>query len=132
MAGLTRYAPDPAYWYSDDGLPYGFSVQAPALEVDGYELDLIEQAAGARMVSDIGLHIYVSDIGGRVRLAQVAGRVAGRANGWVFVEFSRPPSMDLLRLLAEAGRCIRSDDAVYVDALATAAWIAYPGFHVVK
>lgn len=112
--------------------PMGLAFRRRPWKSTGYELDLIEQAAGARMVSDIGLHIYVSDIGGRVRLAQVAGRVAGRANGWVFVEFSRPPSMDLLRLLAEAGRCIRSDDAVYVDALATAAWIAYPGFHVVK
>ncbi|MEU9510426.1 hypothetical protein AB0D32_29570 [Micromonospora sp. NPDC048170] len=130
--GLVRYEPDPDYWLSVDGLPYGFDFQAPDYEVDVDELELIAQAAGRVMRCDIVLHILVSDLAGRPALARVAERVARRTDGWVFVEFNTPPSVDLLEYLTSAGRCVRVDDAVYLDAAAMTAWIAHPHFHVVK
>jgi hypothetical protein len=84
------------------------------------------------MRCEILLHVFVSDLAGRPALARVAQRVARRAEGWVFVEFSEPPSADLLHHLAGAGRCIRVGDAVYLDAAAMRSWNAHPDFHVVK
>ncbi|MDO3704419.1 hypothetical protein Q3W71_22400 [Micromonospora sp. C28SCA-DRY-2] len=60
-----------------------------------------------------------------------ANGATGRSPGCVFVEFSGPPTVDLLDVL-DAGRCVRAGDAVYLDAVAMAAWIAHPDFHVVK
>jgi hypothetical protein len=130
--GLSRYERDPNYWLAADGLPYGYDIQAPDIEVDVDELQLIAQAADAVMRCDILLHILVSDVAGRTALARIAERVARRTNGWVFVEFDTPPSADLVEYLENAGRCVRVDDAVYLDAAAMAAWIAHPDFHVVK
>ncbi|GIG16802.1 hypothetical protein Cme02nite_51340 [Catellatospora methionotrophica] len=130
--GLVRYEPDPDYWLSAEGLPYGYDCQAPDLEVDVGELELIARAAGAVMRCDIVLHILVSDLAGRPALARIAQRVARRTSGWVFVEFHTPPSADLLEDLASAGRCIRVGDAVYLDAAAMTTWIAHPDFHVLK
>lgn len=130
--GLVRYEPDPDYWLSAEGLPYGYDCQAPDFEVGVDELELIAQAAGGVMRCDIVLHILVSDLAGRPALARIAERVARRTDGWVFVEFHTPPSAVLLEYLASAGRCVRVDDAVYLDAAAMTAWIAHPDFHVVK
>jgi len=130
--GLVRYEPDPDYWYSADGLPYGYDIQAPDLEISVEERELIARVAGVIMRCDMGLHIFVSDVAGRPALARMAERVARRTNGWVFVEFRTPPTADLLEYLSTAGRCVRVDDAVYLDAAAMTAWIAHPDFHVVK
>jgi hypothetical protein len=130
--GMARYAPDPSYWYSVDGLPYAYNVQSPDSEIDPEELQLLERATGVTMRCDIGLHIFVSDLAGRPALARMAQRVARRTEGWVFVEFSTPPSADLLHHLRGAGRCVRVDDTVYLDAAAMTAWNAHPDFHVVK
>ncbi|MEN3614349.1 hypothetical protein [Plantactinospora sp. ZYX-F-223] len=130
--GLVRYEPNPNYWLSADGLPYEYDVQAPDFEVGVDELQLVARAAGAIMRCDIVLHILVSDRAGRPALARIAERVAWRTNGWVFVECGTPPSADLVGYLENAGRCVRVDDAVYLDAAAMTAWIAHPGFHVVK
>ncbi|MFF5232983.1 hypothetical protein [Dactylosporangium sp. NPDC000521] len=131
-AGLTRYRPDPSYWYSADGLPYGYDLQAPDTEAEPEELRSVERAAGAVIRCDIVVHILVSDPAGRPALARIAAAVAGRVDGWVFVEFSSPPSADLLRHLSDAGRCVRADQAVYLDAPAMRAWRGHPDFHVVK
>lgn len=130
--GLVRYEPDPDYWLSAVGLPYGYDCQSPDLEVDVGMLELIARAAGAVMRCDIVLHIFVSDLAGRPALARIAQRVARRTNGWVFVEFHIPPLADLLEYLGSAGRCICVGDAVYLDAAAMTAWIARPDFHVIK
>ncbi|SCL31655.1 hypothetical protein GA0074692_3154 [Micromonospora pallida] len=130
--GLTRYEPDPRYWHSADGLPYGYDIQPAEAETDPEELQLVERAAGTTMRCDIGLHIFVSDLAGRPALARMAQQVTQRTDGWVFVEFHDPPTATLLRRLDDAGRCIRVGDAVYLDAAAMAAWIARPDFHVVK
>jgi len=130
--GLARDGSDPSYWYSVDGRPYGYEIQAPGVEIDPEELRLVEGAAGVTMRCAIGLHIFVSDLAGRPALARMAHRVTRRTNGWVFVEFRRPPSSDLLRHLGGAGRCLRVGDAVHLDAEAMAGWIAHPDFHVVK
>ncbi|WP_433262061.1 hypothetical protein ACQPWR_21785 [Micromonospora vinacea] len=130
--GLIRYEPDPDYWLSAEGQPYGYDFQAPDFEVGVDELELLAQVAGGVMRCDIVLHILVSDVAGRLALARIAERVARRTDGWVFVEFRSPPSADLLEYLASAGRCVRVDDAVYLDAAAMIAWIAHPEFHVVK
>jgi len=130
--GLTRYEQDPNYWYSTDELPYGYDIQAPDVETEPAELRLVEQAIGASIRCEVLLHIFVSNFSGRPLLARLAQGVALRIDGWVFVEFSDPPSSDLLNYLAQAGRSIRVDDAVYLDAEAMAAWIAHPSFHVVK
>ncbi|TYC01235.1 hypothetical protein FXF53_12190 [Micromonospora sp. WP24] len=130
--GLARYEPDPSCWYSVDGLPYGYDIQAPGFETDPEELDLVERAAGATMACAIGLHIFVSDVAGRPTLARTAQQAAQRTDGWVFVEFHHPPSPGLLKYLDDAGRCLRLDDAVYLDAAAMTAWITHPDFHVVK
>ncbi|GAB3944010.1 hypothetical protein [Micromonospora vulcania] len=130
--GLVRYEPEPDYWYSAEGLPYGYDFQASDFEISVEELDLIAQAAGATMRCDIVLHILVSDVAGRPALARIAERVARRTDGWVFIEFHAPPSADLIEYLGSVGRCVRVDDAVYLDATAMAGWIAHPDFHVVK
>ncbi|MEV0397487.1 hypothetical protein [Polymorphospora rubra] len=130
--GLVRYEPDPDYWLSAEGLPYGYDVQAPDLELGVDELELITQAAGGVMRCDIVLHILVSDLAGRPALARIAERVARRTGGWVFVEFRSPPSAYLVEYLTSAGRCVRVEDAFYLDAAAMNAWIAHPDFHVVK
>ncbi|MET8912419.1 hypothetical protein [Micromonospora sp. NPDC004551] len=130
--GLTRYERDPNYWYSADGLPYGYDIQAPGIEVDPEELHLLERATAVTMGCAIGLHIFVSDLAGRPALARMAQQVARRTDGWVFVDFYDSPSADLLRCLGGAGRRVRADDAVYLDAEAMTAWIAHPSFHVVK
>ncbi|MEV4829812.1 hypothetical protein AB0K25_16020 [Micromonospora sp. NPDC049257] len=130
--GLVRYEPDPDYWLSAGGLPYGYDLQAPDREVDAAELELLARVAGAVMRCDVVLHILVNDVAGRPALARVAERVARRTDGWVFVEFRTPPSAELLAHLAGAGRCVRVGDAVYLDAPAMTAWIAHPEFHVVK
>ncbi|MEU4645729.1 hypothetical protein [Micromonospora sp. NPDC023814] len=130
--GLKRNQRDPSYWHCADGLPYGYDVQAPDVETDPEELQLVERAAGLTMRCEVLLHIFVSDLAGRPALARMAQRVAERSAGWVFVEFSGPPAADLLDLLDSAGRCVRAGDAVYLDAAAMAAWIAHPEFHVVK
>ncbi|WP_189212037.1 hypothetical protein [Actinokineospora fastidiosa] len=127
--GLTRCAPDSEYWYSADGLPYGYSLDFPHEEFD---LRAVERTAGTGMRSEILLHIFTSDIAGRPALGRMAQRVAERAGGWVFVEFRTPPSADLLHCLETAGRLIRVDGAVYLDGPAMAAWNAHPDFHVVK
>lgn len=130
--GLTRYEPDPSFWYSADGLPYGYDIQRPDSEIDPEELQLVERTTGVMMRCDILLHIFVSDLAGRPALARMAQHVARRTEGWVCVEFYDPPSLELLDHLVGAGRCIRVDDAVYLDAAAMAAWIAHPDFHVVR
>lgn len=132
VEGLTRYEPDPNDWYSADGLPYGYEIQPPDAETDPEELQLVERATGVTMRCDILLHIFVRDRAGRPALARMAQRVARRTDGWVLVEFYDPPSADLLHQLDGAGRCIRVDDAAYLDAAAMDAWIAHPDFHVVK
>ncbi|GIH02265.1 hypothetical protein Rhe02_03320 [Rhizocola hellebori] len=130
--GLVRYEPDPGYWQSADGLPYGYDIQSPDFEISVEELQFVAEAAGTVMCCDIVLHIFVSDLGGRPALARIAERVARRADGWVFIDFRAAPSAELLHYLASAGRCVRVDDAVYLDAAAMTAWIAHPDFHVVK
>ncbi|RKN47514.1 hypothetical protein [Micromonospora endolithica] len=130
--GLTRYGPDPSYWHCADGLPFGYDLQKPDVEIDPEELQLVLRATGRQMRCDIGIHIFVSDLAGRPVLARVAQRVARRCDGWVFVEFHDRPSTDLLDHLCGVGRCVRVDDAVYLDAQAMAAWITHPQFHVVK
>jgi hypothetical protein len=130
--GLGRYERDPNYWLSADGLPYAYDLQAPDVEVDVEELQLIAQAVGAVMRCDIVLHILVSSLAGRPALARIAQRVARRTEGWVFVEFGTAPSADLVEYLVNAGHCVRVDDSFYLDASAMAAWIAHPDFHVVK
>lgn len=130
--GLARYKPDPSYWYSADGLPYGYDLHSPALETDPETLQRVERATGTTMHTAVGLHIFVSDHAGRPALARMAQAVARRTDGWVFVEFHAPHTTELLRHLNGAGRCIRVDDAVYLDAEAMSGWIAHPDFHVVK
>lgn len=130
--GLRRHQRDPSSWHGADGLPYGYDVQPPDVETDPEELRLVERAAGRPMRCEVLLHIFVSDLAGRPTLARIAQRVAERSAGWVFVEFSGPPAVDLLDVLGDAGRCVRAGDAVYLDAVAMAAWIAHPDFHVVK
>ncbi|GAA0403746.1 hypothetical protein GCM10009541_53620 [Micromonospora gifhornensis] len=130
--GLHRYEPDPRYWYSADGVPYGYVIGAPGADVDAEELRLVEQAAGMAMGCVVELHIFVSDRAGRLALAQIAQRVAGRIEGWVFVELDGLPCPDLLDHLDGGGRCVRVDGAGYLDAEATARWINHPDFHVVK
>lgn len=93
---------------------------------------LVERAIGAMMRCDISLHIFVSDLAGRPALGRMAQHVARRTEGWVLVEFPAPPSADLIHHLDSVGRCIRVDDAVWLDAAATAAWNAHPDFHAVK
>ncbi|MEV7231982.1 hypothetical protein AB0M79_33990 [Polymorphospora sp. NPDC051019] len=68
------------------------------------------------------MHVLVSDLAGRPALAGIAERVARRTDGWVFVEFRSPPSADLVEYLTSAGRCVRVEDAVYLDAAAMNAW----------
>ncbi|MEO3748679.1 hypothetical protein [Plantactinospora sp. B5E13] len=58
--------------------------------------------------------------------------VPGLPQSWVFVEFSDLPSGDLLRYLGDAGRCVRVDDAVCLDAEAMSGWLTHPDFHVVR
>lgn len=130
--GLTRNELNPDYWYSVDGLPYGYDIQSPDAEIEPDELQLVERGAGVTMRCDIVLHIFVSDLAGRPTLARVAQHVAGRTEGWVLVEFYDPPSVELLHRLGRAGRCIRVGDVLYLDAFAMAAWISHPDFHVVK
>ncbi|MFI6094689.1 hypothetical protein ACIA8G_04000 [Lentzea sp. NPDC051213] len=130
--GIERDAASPENWYSADGRPYGYSLDRPDSETDPAELDLIERVAGKAMRCDIGLHIFVSNLEGRPVLGRLAQRVAERTEGWVLVEFRTPPSADLLGYLENAGRCIRVDDYVYLDAPAMAAWYAHPNFHVIK
>lgn len=55
-----------------------------------------------------------------------AERVAERTEGWVLVEFRAPPAAALLDHLDNAGRCVRVDDYVHLDAPAMAAWWAHP------
>ncbi|GAA4572178.1 hypothetical protein GCM10023176_34530 [Micromonospora coerulea] len=130
--GLTWHESDPSSWYSVDALPYGYDVKFPDVEIDPEELQRFERAVGVTMRCEILLHIFVSDLAGRRALARLAQQVARRTEGWVFVEFYEPPSADLLYHLVGAGRCIRADDAVHLDAAAMAAWIIHPDFHVVK
>jgi hypothetical protein len=130
--GLTRYDRDPRSWYSADGLPYGYDIHLPSVETEPEDLQLVERATGVTMRCAIGLHIFVSEVTGRPALARVAQQVARRSSGWVFVEFQDPPCADLLRCLGDAGRYVRVDDAVYLDAAAMTRWAAHPGFHVVK
>ncbi|WP_200215419.1 hypothetical protein [Micromonospora coerulea] len=130
--GMARYESDPSSWYSADGLPYGFDVQPPDLEIDPEELQFVERASGMTIRCEVLLHIFVRDLAGRPALARMAEHVARRTEGWVFVEFDRPPSAGLLRYLAGAGRCIRVEDAVYLDAAAMTTWNAHRDFHVVK
>lgn len=130
--GLIRYEPDPDYWYSADGLPYAYRCQAPDVDSGVEELELIAQAAGAVMRCDIVLQILVGAVAGRPALARVAQRVARRTNGWVLIEFPAPPSADLIEYLERRGRCVRVDDAVYLDPAAMAAWLSHPDFCVVK
>lgn len=130
--GLTRHPGDPDHWRSAAGHPYGYYVQPPDTEVTSEELALLERAAGAGMRCDIVLEILVSDIAGRRTLAMLAQRVAERADGWVFVEFSGPPSPDLLRRVLGVGRHVRVGDELFLDAVATRAWIDHPDFYVVK
>ncbi|MGX6602972.1 hypothetical protein ACWKSP_12660 [Micromonosporaceae bacterium Da 78-11] len=130
--GLTRYEPDPSYWYSADGLPYGYDIQAPDAELEAEEIRHLELGAGTTIHCDIVLHIFVSDLAGRPALARVAQRVAHRTDGWVFVEFHDPPTADLLLRLNDAGRCIRAGGAVWLDAAAMTAWLTDANFHVIK
>ncbi|MEU5566726.1 hypothetical protein [Micromonospora musae] len=130
--GLARYEPEPRCWYSVDGLPYGYDIQAPSVETDPDELNLVERAAGVMMACAIALHIFVSDVAGRPTLARMAQQAAQRTDGWVFVEFDHPPARDLLQYFDDAGGCLRLDDAVYLHAAAMSAWITHPDFHVVK
>ncbi|MFD7660713.1 hypothetical protein ACFV4N_42650 [Actinosynnema sp. NPDC059797] len=130
--GLSRYAADPRSWYSADGLPYGYSLDRPDHETDPAEVELVERAAGRAMRCDIGLHVFVGDLAARPLLGRLARRVAERTEGWMFVEFQTPPTADLLGHLEGAGRCVRVEDHVHLDAPAMAAWCAHPAFHVVK
>ncbi|MFG2003298.1 hypothetical protein ACGFNU_29465 [Spirillospora sp. NPDC048911] len=130
--GLARSASDPGSWYSADGLPYGYGVQAPDAETEPEQLQSLERAAGVTMSSDVVFHIFVNDRSGRPALARMAQRVARRVEGWVFVEFSEPPSAELLGQLAAAGRCVDVGGAVFLDAAAMTAWNVHPEFHVVK
>ena len=50
----------------------------------------------------------------------------------MIVEFHALPSTDLIGHLAKAGRCVRIEDCVYLDASAMTAWNAHPDFHVVR
>jgi hypothetical protein len=127
--GLTRRGDS---WYSPAGLPYGFDLQAPELETEPDELRLVEEAAGKRMRCDILVHILVGNVAGRPALARVAEQVARWTEGWVHVEFARPPTAELLARLAAAGTCLPLPDAAFLDAAAMAAWRADPSFHVLK
>ena len=127
--GLVRRS---GSWYSVAGLPYGYDLQAPELEVEPDELRVVEAAAGKRMRCDILLHIFVSDVGGRPALARIAEQVARWTEGWVHVEFASTPPADLLALLSGAGCCLVVEDAVYLDAAAMTAWRNHPDFHVLK
>lgn len=130
--GLIRYEPDPGTWYSPDGLPYGYDIQPPDTEFDASQVRIVERAAGTQLRCEILLHIFVGDVAGRARLARIGQRVADRTSGWVFAEFSDPSSTALLRHLGDAGRCIPVENAAFLDATATTAWIARPDFHIVK
>ncbi|QXV57502.1 hypothetical protein CVV72_11185 [Amycolatopsis sp. TNS106] len=132
VEGLNQSSLHPEFWHSSDGLPYGYSLNAPDSETDPAELRLLEQADGRAMRCDIMLHIFVSDLAGRPVLGKLAQRIAERTQGWVFVEFQAPPSASLLGQLENAGRCIRVNDYVYLDSSAMAAWNAHPDFHVLK
>ena len=130
--GMERDAASPEYWYSADGLPYSYSLDRPDGETDPAELEHVERVAGRTMRCGIGLHIFVSNVEGRPVLGRLAQRVAERTEGWVLVEFQARPSADLLGYLENAGRCIRVDDYVYLDAPAMSAWYTNPNFHVIK
>lgn len=130
--GLVRFAPDVSYWRSAEGLAYEYDIQAPDVETEPEDLELVATASGSAMRRDVVLHAVVSAVAGRPALARLAQRVAQRADGWVFVEFRSPPADHLFEYLAGAGRCIRVDDVVYLDAAAMAAWVSHPDFHVVK
>ena len=130
--GLDQDLTHPECWYSSGGLPFGYSIEASDSETDRAELELIERAAGKPMRCDILLHIFVSSLAGRPVLGQLAQRVAQQTEGWVLVEFQAPPSASLLSHLENAGRCIRVDDYVYLDASGMAAWHAHSDFHVIK
>ncbi len=130
--GMERDAADPLSWYSAAGLPYSYSLDPPDHETEPAELEIIERVAGRALSCAVGLHIFVSDLAGRPVLGRMAQRVAERAEGWVLVEFRARPSEDVLGYLENAGRCIRVDDYVYLDAPAMAAWYAHPDFHVLK
>ncbi|ONI88630.1 hypothetical protein ALI144C_06255 [Actinosynnema sp. ALI-1.44] len=130
--GLIGNAPDPFGWYSTESLPYGYSLDAPDSETGWAELRILDRASGVVMRCAIGLHIFISDLAGRPALGRMAERVALRTEGWVFVEFHALPSAGLLGHLEKAGRCIRIEDCVHLDAPAMAAWNAHPHFHVVK
>lgn len=120
-------------WYSADGLPYHYSVETPDFETEPEDLQRLERATGVKMLCQIQLHIFVSDLVGRPALARMAEEVARRSEGWVLVEFVRPPAAALIDSLLHAGRAVRLDDhALYLDAAAMAAWIVHPDFHVIK
>ncbi|WP_144127603.1 hypothetical protein [Catellatospora sichuanensis] len=130
--GLVRDERYPGYWFTAGGLAFQYWLQAPNHEIEPEELQLIAQIAGTAMRCDVVLHTLVSDPADGPALARIAQRVARRTGGWVFIEFRVPPSARLLRHLADAGRCIGVDNAVYLDAAATAAWLAHPDYHFVK
>jgi len=135
--GLTRHEGGGSFllqgWFSDDGLPYGYSLETPDFEGDSDERARLEQVAGVTMRCQVQLHIFVSDVAGRAALARGAQQVARHSEGWVFVEFARPPSAELVNDLLRAGCGVRLDhDAIYLDAAAMTAWIAHPDFHVIK
>jgi hypothetical protein len=130
--GLTLDDLGSGYWRSPDGVPYGYDIHPADFEIDQDELETVQRIAGAVMKCDVSVHIFVSSPAGRPALARIAHRLAGRTDGWVFVEFDLRPSKDLLDRLSRAGRTIAVDDALYLDADAMAAWIADSRFHVVK
>ncbi|MBB5803239.1 hypothetical protein F4560_003007 [Saccharothrix ecbatanensis] len=130
--GMERDPVRPGDWFSAEGLPYSYSLDPPDYETDTAELEIIERVAGRTMRCAVGLHIFVSNLAGRPVLGRLAQRVAERTEGWVLVEFQAPPAADLLDRLENAGRCVRVDDYVYLDAPAMAAWYAHPDFHVLK
>ena len=128
-SSASRYSD---FWYSAEGRPYGYDLQAPDLETEPDELRLVEEAAGKRIRCDILLHIHVSDISGRPALARIAEQVARWTEGWVHVDFADPPPAELLKRLAGAGCCLPLQYAAYLDAAAMGAWLAHPDFHVLK
>lgn len=130
--GMQQDPAHPGDWLSADGLPYSCSLDRPDYETDPAELEIIERVAGRAMRCAVGLHIFVSNLAGRPVLGRLAQRVAERTDGWVLVEFQAPPAADLLDHLDNAGRCVRVDDYVYLDAPAMAAWYAHLNFHVIK
>ncbi|GIG00801.1 hypothetical protein Cci01nite_58940 [Catellatospora citrea] len=130
--GMTRDEGYPGYWFTAGGLAYEYWLQAPDCEIEPAELQLIAKIAGAAMRCDVVLHTLVSDPTDGPALARIAQRVAGRTDGWVFIEFRVPPSALLLRHLSSVGRCIEVGNAAYLDAAAMEAWLAHPDYHFVK